>query len=153
MASLSAAAAHVFLSTTRFKELVDIGAITRQAPGKYDLDVVRRETFAHLRAERGGHGTALKHWPPSPVMVRASLCKALGAGKWQPVTGSNRPVSPVSRASLALPLISPPAAKLVCFPVVIGPVMISPSAPDCVGWVTVDQPPAAYLGMVWPQTR
>src|SRR5258706_467774 len=40
------------------KELVDIGAITRQAPGKYDLDVVRRETFAHLRAERGGHGTA-----------------------------------------------------------------------------------------------
>ena len=46
MASLSAAAAHVFLSTTRFKELVDIGAITRQAPGKYDLDVVRRETFA-----------------------------------------------------------------------------------------------------------
>ena len=58
MASLSAAAAHVFLSTTRFKELVDIGAITRQAPGKYDLDVVRRETFAHLRAERGGHGTA-----------------------------------------------------------------------------------------------
>ncbi len=58
MASLSAAAAHVFLSTTRFKELVDIGAITRQAPGKYDLDVVRRETFAHLRAERGGHDTA-----------------------------------------------------------------------------------------------
>ena len=46
MASLSAAAAHVFLSTTRFKELVDIGAITRQAPGKYDLDVVQRETFA-----------------------------------------------------------------------------------------------------------
>jgi len=58
LASLSAAAAHVFLSTTRFKEMVDIGAITRQAPGKYDLDVVRRETFAHLRAERGGHGTA-----------------------------------------------------------------------------------------------
>jgi hypothetical protein len=58
LASLSAAAAHVFLSTTRFKELVDIGAITLQAPGKYDLDVVRKETFAHLRAERGGHGTA-----------------------------------------------------------------------------------------------
>lgn len=59
MATMSAAAAHVFLSTTRFKELVDSGAVTRPATtGAYDLNEVRREMFAHLRSEKGGHGGA-----------------------------------------------------------------------------------------------
>ncbi len=58
MASANAAAAHIFIGIARFRELTEQGAITKQARGQYDLAVVRREAFAALRADRGGHGTA-----------------------------------------------------------------------------------------------
>lgn len=58
MASISVAAAHIFLSPTRFKELIDSGVFTPAGSGKYDLDLVRKEAFAHLRSEKGGHGGA-----------------------------------------------------------------------------------------------
>jgi phage terminase Nu1 subunit (DNA packaging protein) len=58
MVSSGAAAAHIFIGIARFRELIEQGAITKQAPGQYDLDVVRREAFEHLRRDRGGHGTA-----------------------------------------------------------------------------------------------
>jgi phage terminase Nu1 subunit (DNA packaging protein) len=58
MASSGAAAAHIFIGIARFRELIEQGVITKQAPGEYDLDVVRREAFEHLRRGKGGHGTA-----------------------------------------------------------------------------------------------
>lgn len=56
MASANAAAAHVFLSVTRFRELVDAGTVTKRAAGQYDLDVVRKEVLTHLRSKASGHG-------------------------------------------------------------------------------------------------
>jgi phage terminase Nu1 subunit (DNA packaging protein) len=58
MASANAAAAHIFIGIARFRELTEQGVITKQPKGQYDLTTVRREAFAGLRAERGGHGTA-----------------------------------------------------------------------------------------------
>lgn len=57
MATANAAAAHIFLSLTRFRELVETGVVTKQASGQYDLDVVRREVFTHLRSLASGHGS------------------------------------------------------------------------------------------------
>jgi hypothetical protein len=58
MATIAQAAAHVFCSRSQFDQYLAEGAVTRQPSGKYDLDEVRRETFAHLRSVAGGRGGA-----------------------------------------------------------------------------------------------
>ena len=50
MTSTSAAAAHVFISVTRFKQLLHQGVITRQKAGAYDLDTVRKEYLTYIAA-------------------------------------------------------------------------------------------------------
>ena len=52
------AAKHIFLSVSRFNELVIQGVIPKTKAGKFDLDIVREKAFAHLRRDKGGHGTA-----------------------------------------------------------------------------------------------
>jgi len=58
MATIAQAAAHIFCSRSQFDQYIAEGAITRQSSGKYDLDEVRRETFAHLRSVAAGRGGA-----------------------------------------------------------------------------------------------
>jgi phage terminase Nu1 subunit (DNA packaging protein) len=61
MATSAAAAKHIFISTSRFRDLVAGGVITHQANGKYDLAVVREEYIRNLQkvsAGRGGDGGA-----------------------------------------------------------------------------------------------
>ena len=60
MATLAQAAAHLFISPTRFRQLVDSGAIERQPAGAYDLDKVREAAFAQLRAVASARGTSLR---------------------------------------------------------------------------------------------
>lgn len=83
MASLTAAAEHVFLSTTRFRELVDTGIVTKATKGQYDLNLVRKETFAHLRADKGQHGNAalsseragLAHEQRETAMIKNAIAR------------------------------------------------------------------------------
>jgi hypothetical protein len=61
MATSAAAAKHIFISTSRFRDLVAGGVITHQPNGKYDLAVVREEYIRNLQkvsAGRGGDGGA-----------------------------------------------------------------------------------------------
>ena len=58
MATIAQAAAHIFCSRSQFDQYIAEGAITRQSSGKYDLDEVRREVFAHLRSVAAGRGGA-----------------------------------------------------------------------------------------------
>ena len=58
MASLNEAAAHVFCSTKVFNEKVAHGVTKRAKPGEWDLDVVRRDFFAHYRSGASGRARA-----------------------------------------------------------------------------------------------
>jgi len=51
------AAQHIYLSPSRFRDLLSIGAITRQPSRGYDIDVVRREYISHLQKTAQGRGT------------------------------------------------------------------------------------------------
>jgi hypothetical protein len=56
MATQSEAAIHLFISAQRFRDLLNIGVITRQPPDCYDLDDVRREALMHLRMQASNRG-------------------------------------------------------------------------------------------------
>jgi hypothetical protein len=58
MATIAQAAAHICCSRVQFDQYLAEGVVTRQPSGKYDLDEVRRETFAHLRSVAAGRGGA-----------------------------------------------------------------------------------------------
>ena len=58
MATIAQAAAHICCSRAQFDQYLAERAITRQPSGKYDLDEVRREAFAHLRSVAAGRGGA-----------------------------------------------------------------------------------------------
>lgn len=61
MATAAQSAKHIFISTSRFRDLVGTGTITHQKSGQYDLDVVREEYITHqqkMAAGRGGEGGA-----------------------------------------------------------------------------------------------
>jgi hypothetical protein len=58
LATQSECAAHLFLSTQRFRELLGSGAITRQPTDAYDLTAVRKEYLEHLRDRAGARGSA-----------------------------------------------------------------------------------------------
>lgn len=53
MALAKEAANHIFVSERHFQTILDKGAVTRQPPKKYDLDVVREEAFKSLRIVAG----------------------------------------------------------------------------------------------------
>jgi phage terminase Nu1 subunit (DNA packaging protein) len=56
MATIAEAAAHVFLSSARFQELVSQGVITKAERGAYDVNKVREEYIRHIRKNAAGHG-------------------------------------------------------------------------------------------------
>jgi hypothetical protein len=56
MATQAEAAAHLFISAARFRDLVDAGVISRQPPSTYNLETVRKEALEHLRAQAAGRG-------------------------------------------------------------------------------------------------
>jgi hypothetical protein len=58
MATIAQAAAHIYCSRAQFDQYLAEGVVTRQPSGQYDLDEVRRETFAHLRSVAAGRGGA-----------------------------------------------------------------------------------------------
>lgn len=58
MATIAQAAAHICCSRSQFDQYLAESVITRQPSGKYDLDQVRREVFAHLRSVAAGRGGA-----------------------------------------------------------------------------------------------
>jgi len=58
LASLNAAAAHVFCATKTFNEKVAAGVTKRARPNEWNLDVVRRDFFAHFRAGASGRARA-----------------------------------------------------------------------------------------------
>ncbi|WOH51924.1 hypothetical protein [Bradyrhizobium sp. sBnM-33] len=58
MATIAQAAAHLCCSRAQFDQYLAEGVVTRQPSGKYDLDEVRREAFAHLRSVAAGRGGA-----------------------------------------------------------------------------------------------
>jgi hypothetical protein len=58
MATIAQAAAHIYCSRAQFDQYLAEGTITRRPSGKYDLDHVRREAFAHLRSVAAGRGGA-----------------------------------------------------------------------------------------------
>jgi phage terminase Nu1 subunit (DNA packaging protein) len=58
MATIAQAAAHICCGRSQFDQYLAEGSITRQPSGKYDLDQVRREAFAHLRSVAAGRGGA-----------------------------------------------------------------------------------------------
>jgi hypothetical protein len=58
MATIAQAAAHIYCSRAQFDQYLAEGVVTRQPSGQYDLDQVRRETFAHLRSVAAGRGGA-----------------------------------------------------------------------------------------------
>jgi hypothetical protein len=60
MTTAAEAARHIFISETRFRQLVDAGTIERQPPGQYDLDVVRKAAFEQLRATASARGSSVK---------------------------------------------------------------------------------------------
>jgi hypothetical protein len=54
LASLDQAAAHCFISSVRFRELLARGVITQMPRGKYDLDQVRAQFIKHLSRMAAG---------------------------------------------------------------------------------------------------
>jgi hypothetical protein len=60
VATAASAAKHIFISTSRFRDLVANGTITHQKPGEYRLETVRREYITNAqrvmqrRGENGG---------------------------------------------------------------------------------------------------
>ena len=56
MATAAQAAAHIFISVSRFRDLVSAGTITLAASGQYDLDKVREEYIRNLQRVSAGRG-------------------------------------------------------------------------------------------------
>lgn len=54
MATVSQAAAHVFLAARNFYDLLDRGVIERMPAGEYDLEIVREEYIRHLQKVAAG---------------------------------------------------------------------------------------------------
>jgi phage terminase Nu1 subunit (DNA packaging protein) len=54
MATIAQSAQHLFLSTTRFKELVEKGVIQRKGTDGYDLDEVRKSYITYQRTVAAG---------------------------------------------------------------------------------------------------
>jgi hypothetical protein len=54
MASLDQAAAHCFISSQRFRELLARGVIAKAERGRYDLDKVREQFIRHLSKTAAG---------------------------------------------------------------------------------------------------
>jgi phage terminase Nu1 subunit (DNA packaging protein) len=72
MASAAEAARHIFISERRFWEKLDLGIVSRQPRGAYDLDVVRQEYLAHLGEVAGRFGDDA----PELARERARLASA-----------------------------------------------------------------------------
>ena len=71
MATQVECARHLYCSAQHFRALLDSGIVTRQPPDKYNLDTVRREVFAHLRAQAAGRGAG-----ETLAAERAALARA-----------------------------------------------------------------------------
>jgi phage terminase Nu1 subunit (DNA packaging protein) len=56
MATAAQAAAHIFISISRFRDLVSQGTIKHQPNGKYDLDKVREQYIRNLQRVATGRG-------------------------------------------------------------------------------------------------
>jgi phage terminase Nu1 subunit (DNA packaging protein) len=56
MATAVQAAQHLDLSERRFRELLDVGVISREGAGKYDLARTRTQYIRHLRKLASSHG-------------------------------------------------------------------------------------------------
>lgn len=74
MASVSVAAAHVFLTPANFMRLVDARVIVRSARAEYDIDVVREQYIRHLQAGAAGR---LKSGPLDANQERARKDKEM----------------------------------------------------------------------------
>jgi phage terminase Nu1 subunit (DNA packaging protein) len=57
MATAAQAAKHIFISPSRFRDLVSAGTITHQPSGRYVLDVVREEYILNAQRVMAGRGT------------------------------------------------------------------------------------------------
>jgi hypothetical protein len=89
MATIAQAAAHICCSRAQFDQYLAEGVITRRPSGQYDLDAVRRETFAHLRSVAAGRGGAAgSKLTEERVLLtrikrqREELQAGIEAGKW-----------------------------------------------------------------------
>ncbi len=56
MASAAEAAGHIFLSPSRFRDLISTGVFERMPSGQYDLDVVRETYCRHCQRAMAGRG-------------------------------------------------------------------------------------------------
>jgi hypothetical protein len=56
MATAAKAALHIFISPSRFRDLVDEGVITRQPTGGYNFDVVREQYIRNAQRVMQGRG-------------------------------------------------------------------------------------------------
>jgi phage terminase Nu1 subunit (DNA packaging protein) len=54
MATAAIAAKHIFIGTSRFRDLVGTGVITKQKTGAYKLDTVREEYCLHMQKIAAG---------------------------------------------------------------------------------------------------
>ena len=54
MATLAEVCGHISVTTKTLQEYLEKGIVTRQPPGKYDLDFVRAEYIKHIRAVASG---------------------------------------------------------------------------------------------------
>jgi phage terminase Nu1 subunit (DNA packaging protein) len=54
MATAAVAAKHIFIGTSRFRDLVGTGVITKQKTGAYKLDLVREEYCLHMQKIAAG---------------------------------------------------------------------------------------------------
>jgi hypothetical protein len=58
MASAAVAAKHIFISPTRFRDLVAVGKIKRKPSGRYALDEVREQYITNMQRTLQGRGGA-----------------------------------------------------------------------------------------------
>ena len=95
MASLNAAAAHVFCATKTFNEKVAAGVTKRARPNEWDLDVVRRDFFAHFRAGASGRARAAGALDLSTERARLARAQTEAVEfKKSPVSSSRGDVTP-----------------------------------------------------------
>ncbi|SIN88687.1 hypothetical protein SAMN05443247_00467 [Bradyrhizobium erythrophlei] len=96
MASLDQAAAHCFISSQRFRELLARGAIAKAERGRYDLDKVREQFIRHLSkmaAGRADNGSRLVEERTRLVAAkrrREERQDALEAGRLVPIAPIQR---------------------------------------------------------------
>jgi hypothetical protein len=87
MSTIVEASQHLFISGTRFKQLLADGVVTKRPPGEYVLDDVRREVLTHLRdvASARGASSTLSHERALLALTQrrvAELKLAVMAGKY-----------------------------------------------------------------------